>query len=682
MMSLLLMLTLCANVHAGTEGSDDLGGDEWIAATTILKVDIFDADVETFTWEGSGPVEVFDPSGLLLGSYPSGSTVDPISGSEGTFEVHPSEDQLVSWRITVNNQTIAGGRVHTDKWVIEGGADSVVAAVDYNLWARVPMGASTVEQIVEIQVSGWDAASCALMASGIGSSRGEGRSAEKPHPFDPEYELYLNRPVDVNFGQITPVATAASFSAGTLDCNTLAPTANEGTFRFDSNVDGTYHLICDLNRDGVLDRTNNSDYLQVGRVTTGSNTVTWDGFDRDGLDYTPGLVDCELWLHVGETHFVANDVETSYEGVQMYVWDSPNNFNPTYMLWNDTDIFYLSQAMLNGEDGLMTSGEPGVWSGPIGSPILPNVNARSWGNFTNASRGADAYLDTFIWTLETQVQAVSILLVAPDLDTDDDRLYDWEEDCEYGTDEYLYDTDNDGLGDGSEVLDFISDPLNEDTDGDTVIDGDEAGPNETPIDFDGDGILDVNDTDDDDDTVPTADEGGIDQDTDGDGSPDSRDVDDDGDGLLTTEENPPEQDSDGDGIFDYLDPDDDNDTLLTIDEGREDWDGDSFEDYIDPDDDGDTIPTSEENRPDIGLDVDGDGEPNWHDLDADGDGWEDEVEGTGDSDEDGIPNFLDPDSNQYKEYYQGGCASSAAPLSTSLVAWLVLFGGIFRRRER
>ena len=30
---------------------------------------------------------------------------------------------------------------------------------------------------------------------------------------------------------------------------------------------------------------------------------------------------------------------------------------------------------------------------------------------------------------------------------------------------------------------------------DTVIDGDEAGPDETPIDFDGDGTLDVNDDD-------------------------------------------------------------------------------------------------------------------------------------------------------------------------------------------
>ncbi|HRI26855.1 MAG TPA: hypothetical protein PK239_16855 [Chitinophagales bacterium] len=173
-------------------------------------------------------------------------------------------------------------------------------------------------------------------------------------------------------------------------------------------------------------------------------------------------------------------------------------------------------------------------------------------------------------------------------DTDNDGLTDWQELFEYNTNPTLPDTDNDGLTDGEEVNQHQTNPLNPDTDADTLTDGAEVylgsnplnpdtdadsvpdaieAPNAQPIDTDNDGILDILDTDDDNDTIPTILEdinqnaNPTDDDTNQNGIPNYLDNDDDGDGILTQYEdannngNLFDDDDDGDGIPDFLDPD-------------------------------------------------------------------------------------------------------------------------------
>ena len=57
------------------------------------------------------------------------------------------------------------------------------------------------------------------------------------------------------------------------------------------------------------------------------------------------------------------------------------------------------------------------------------------------------------------------------LDTDEDRLSDWEETTACGTDPAAPDSDGDGLMDGEEVYDWMTDPANSDSDGDGTDDG-------------------------------------------------------------------------------------------------------------------------------------------------------------------------------------------------------------------
>ena len=222
------------------------------------------------------------------------------------------------------------------------------------------------------------------------------------------------------------------------------------------------------------------------------------------------------------------------------------------------------------------------------------------------------------------------------------------------------DNDNDGMDDNTETTplpvpdtdsDGTSDYQDTDSDNDGVPDStegndaDEDGiPDTTPLgsDVDGDGIDDAFDPD----------QGGtpvVVQDTDNDGTPDYQDTDDDGDGIPTADEGT--GDSDGDGIPDYLDPevisDSDGDGIPDSVEGTGDTDGDGIPDYQDTDSDNDGVPDSTEAgpNPETPVDTDGDGIPDYQDSDDDNNGVPTSEEGTDDFDGDGIPDYLDPDND-------------------------------------
>lgn len=156
------------------------------------------------------------------------------------------------------------------------------------------------------------------------------------------------------------------------------------------------------------------------------------------------------------------------------------------------------------------------------------------------------------------------------------------------------------------------------------------------LDFDGDGILDDVDPDDDNDGVPDVNDDlprnpNESVDTDGDGIGNNADTDDDGDGVLDVDDSFPLDstesfDTDGDGIGNNADPDDDGDGVNDA--------TDAFP--LDPDEsadsDGDGVGDNADQFPndaDEASDFDGDGVGDNGDIDADNDGIPDSVEGAG-----------------------------------------------------
>ena len=227
-----------------------------------------------------------------------------------------------------------------------------------------------------------------------------------------------------------------------------------------------------------------------------------------------------------------------------------------------------------------------------------------------------------------------------DDDTDDDDLSDGDEVDVHNTDPTDPDTDDDDLSDGEEIDVYGTDPRDDDTDGGTVGDGDEVAngtdpldPSDDlpPVDTDGDGLFDDDETDiwGTDPANPDTDGDGLSdgdevlvfgtdplaEDTDGDDLSDGEEVDDfgtdpldddtddddlsDGDEVLTVGTDPRNRDTDDDGLSDgeevddtNTDPlDDDTDDDLLLDGEEVDTFG---TDPLDDDTDGGSVPDGEE----------------------------------------------------------------------------------------
>ncbi|MED5452429.1 MAG: hypothetical protein VX493_03815, partial [Candidatus Thermoplasmatota archaeon] len=205
--------------------------------------------------------------------------------------------------------------------------------------------------------------------------------------------------------------------------------------------------------------------------------------------------------------------------------------------------------------------------------------------FTSNSQSESVYIDNVVFTS-------SVAMMADDDDDNDGWSDDDEVDC--GTDpldanDVPSDTDGNGICDALEGDDFDGDGISNENDPDDDNDGwddtDEVSCNtnplngdSTPTDTDGDGVCDYLDSDDDNDGV----EDGNDcdpldpnetTDNDMDGICDGADNDDDNDGVLDDNDafpNDPSEwsDADGDGKGDNVDDDDDNDGITDLMEER------------------------------------------------------------------------------------------------------------------
>ncbi len=680
------------------EGSAELGEDQPLQGDMVLSVDIL-ALGESFDWfaesddpRGGPPVpidlEVLDSNGNVLGVVPSGSNsgILPV----GTWRARMRGvdldqngvlERVPRWDLEVPGAL--GGRVSSPQWEIGGSGFSEEFRFDGAFFAMVDGGSPTETSVVEMKVAGMVGRVFFVKVNSDGIYHFQGQScaidAVDEHGNEAialaEYPIYLNPPEIATYSQLVP--SLSNVSAEVDQCAGAAPGVFPAVVHFDTNVSGEARLFCDLEGDGLDPSSDDDTYVQK-TVQAGSRTIEWDGTDQDGSPAPPGVYDCALQIALGEFHFVANDVETAFEGLRLFEVTPTRDRVGLSMFWDDSLVQAGDVLMPDGRRSLESSGPLGLSSGTYTDPPLTNVNARGWGNFPSGSKGDRSLLDTWA-AVRTDTVLLRIEVQDPDLDRDGEGLVDFEETCIIGTDPALADTDGDGLDDRFEVQDSGSDPLIEDSDGDGLRDGLECDARDPRRDTDGDDAVDWSDLDDDDDLVPTAEEdwdgdgdwldedvdgdripAWLDEDNDGDGhvpedrdgdglpvnddsdldgTPDTNDPDDDGDGIPSVDE---VGDRDGDGLPNRFDPDDDDDGIPTIQEGTDDTDGDGAIDAHDRDDDGDGVPTIDEEP----GDSDGDSIRDPYDADDDGDGLPtaDESEGR-DADGDGAVDYLDPDSD-------------------------------------
>jgi hypothetical protein len=693
---------------AWAEDQEDLGVSQEIRLITEMNVDILDATTESFLWEADYGLLITSPLGVET-ELASGERFFPAdNGVHEALIDYPPEAldealggdpnaSLATWSLEVDGVAPGHGRVWSKGWRVNAngfGADDAMAG---SFYAIVGGGSGVKDGVVEMRATGLAGFVYFLAANDFGVEGGHGRSVHGLEiPTIWQHPIYLRPPEVASYDREEPELTDPSLTGGDLECDVLAPGVLDATFAFDSNVIGTWHVVCDLDADGVFDITSDDDLHLLGDAVPAHNEIKWDGTDLEGEVIAVGTYACQIWLTVGEFHFVANDIETVYPGFRLFEVEVSEKDELLRtglpMFWNDSLVQAFAVGMPDLDVGLERSGPDGVFSGGYDDDVLANENARSYGNFSADSKGDQSQLDTYTWLGIDKSPDLPLRVVDGDLDTDGDGIPDIAEECEHGTDPELTDTDGDGLTDEEEIedgdpgtdplledtdddgltdgeeVDIGSDPGSPDSDGDGLSDGDEWGDDATPRDTDRDGTIDILDDDDDGDSIPTLDEGT--EDSDGDGLPDHLDDDDDDDGIPTIDEDyadadgdglpdgdPTDEDTDGDGIPDYLDPDDDGDGVWTRDEDidedgdarDDDTDGDGTPDYLDTDDDDDGVLTRDEDTDGDGDasddDADGDGTPDYRDTDSDDDGLPDEDEGDGDPDGDGLENRVDPDSD-------------------------------------
>lgn len=279
-----------------------------------------------------------------------------------------------------------------------------------------------------------------------------------------------------------------------------------------------------------------------------------------------------------------------------HTWTQLSNGGPTPR--NDGVMAYDSirrRIVLFGGDGAETGflGDTWFWDGHTWTPsAIQGPTPRSGHAITFDSRRGRCVLfggspapfsvlsDTWVLQCEepdsdgdglTDTVELALGTDPNNPDTDGDGLGDGAEVNAYGTDPLAADTDGDGLSDGYEVAiqQFgCPDPLVYDTDADGLADGVEISLGLDPCgnsDFDGDGLLDVQEVLDygTDPRNPDTDGDGLNDGTEvdmaaGRGCPDPLNPDSDGDTLTDGEEvrlgtDPCNVDTDGDGVADNID---------------------------------------------------------------------------------------------------------------------------------
>ncbi|MEO0604025.1 MAG: hypothetical protein AAF211_21490, partial [Myxococcota bacterium] len=480
MTRILLSLALLRSSLALAEGGAASNlVDQDLQDDTEIQVDVLQVG-ETIAWTGSGTLSIEDDTGAAVATLSSGQATAGLS--VGTYTAFLSEDQEgVNWDISVSGAT--GGRVSSVEWYFNVG--NYTDGFDGSFFALVPGGGTAHSTVIELRADGLAGYRWEIGANQLGVVGANGRSVDEDgNQFVPGLPIYLNPPERATYSTIAPTVVGSLYGADSaVDCDVVVPGALAGEFTFDANVEGTYHIVCDLDDDGVFDFTSGDDLHLLGDTVDGANTVPWDGLDNDGSPVPDGIYDCRVEITVGEFHYVAVDVETSYEGFALFEVDDLGGSTGLPMFWNDVEVQSAADPMANGALGLETSGPAGILSG---WPASPNVNARSWGDNTSGSKGDDTFMDTYTYVASVTSGTLSVDVQDGTADADGDGLPDYVETCTHGTDPDLADTDGDGLDDDVEVA-GPTDPLDPDTDGSGVPDGAEVALGGDPTDGGDDG---------------------------------------------------------------------------------------------------------------------------------------------------------------------------------------------------
>jgi uncharacterized repeat protein (TIGR01451 family) len=224
----------------------------------------------------------------------------------------------------------------------------------------------------------------------------------------PQYRQYISYPEQVlpepSAGDV-PTITNFRFTDLLGIDNTISPNSTTGVqdsgfFKFQTNTNGTYAVIIDVDDDGNTTNGYNPDgifgvgdiFLRGDTNSSGEVSVPWNGKTNLGAILPDGTYQAKLQAIVGEYHFIAGDVENSgptTTGLFVKRAVSQNGTSDVNNYWDD--ITGLSATISGGTSSLPNGfvGGTGHRWGTTGSGGSFGDNTTSFGNLN--------YIDTYVY---------------------------------------------------------------------------------------------------------------------------------------------------------------------------------------------------------------------------------------------------------------------------------------------
>ena len=250
------------------------------------------------------------------------------------------------------------GRLFAYHWPFNANNYTLATSTDANYFALVPGGRPNTNYVWQLDLNNFAGFVYDIIANDTGVN---GQDIVYSTPFSGYsvtelYPIYLAYPVNA-FPEPTqpPQISNVYFTDSAGVDHTISPSSSVGVqdtgrFHFESDVEGTYLVILDANRDGIFGNSLGGidDVYLFDRVLIGSNTVVWDGKDNQGNSLSDGAYQAKLEVRIGEYHFIAGDAETSgggtNDGLTIYRALSNTNLQPAQVFWDDLTGFDPDKA--------------------------------------------------------------------------------------------------------------------------------------------------------------------------------------------------------------------------------------------------------------------------------------------------------------------------------------------------
>ncbi len=415
----LLLPWLALPLTAHAEGWDQLG-DQPITPATELYVDVLDPTTERIAYRGLGDIVVTDPDGVELGSFATETTIEPTVA--GTYHIDIGMIQSGFWDITVYGAPRSAGRLSSDAWDFDTDIWDEDSALDQSFYALVESDEGNHAAVIELDANGLAGREWRLVANATGvEGRDAGRSVHQyRQKVSPGFRLYLQPPEVADHSCAVPEVWDARVTHDDSSCNGVAPGYAGATFRFETSVGGTWHIVCDVDGNGVYDTSSNIDVARTGEARPGNNTVRWFGRDNLGEPMPPGTYACMITVNTGEVHFVADDIETAFPGVRTFELMADGGRASRTMFWNDWAIQEAAVTMPNDVISAVSSGEWGLDPGSYDETARANETAHAWGDYSEEGKGDFTFIDTFTWIESTSAGPLDVTVVDVEVDEDSD----------------------------------------------------------------------------------------------------------------------------------------------------------------------------------------------------------------------------------------------------------------------